>query len=282
MLFHAVAQRVARDAEDLGRRRDVAAALAQRVDDQRALGIREARAVGGLRERPAASVRRARAAGRRLRSAASIASRAHIRQACSMTLRSSRMLPGQGWLQQRRARLVGEMEMQPAILLAQFLHHALGDGDDVAAALAERRKIDDDGVEAVEQVAAELAARRTLLDRGIGGGDDLDVDRPVARAADGADHAVLERLQELCLLEQRQLADFVEEQRAAVGRLEQADLLLARAGEGAALMAEELGLDQLLGQGCAVDGDEGLGGARDPHSEGRARRVPCRFRFRRG
>jgi len=47
-----------------------------------------------------------------------------------------------------------------------------------------------------------------------------------------------------------------------MGLLDAADRpLLARAGEGAADVAEELGLDQVLGDGRAVDRDEGTVGA---------------------
>ena len=45
----------------------------------------------------------------------------------------------------------------------------------------------------------------------------------------------------------RHLADLVEEQRPAVGRLEQPPLLRLRVGEGAALVTEELALQQVLG-----------------------------------
>ena len=48
-------------------------------------------------------------------------------------------------------------------------------------------------------------------------------------------------------------ADFVEEQRAAVGRLEQADAGALRVGERAALVAEQLGLGERLGQRRAVE-----------------------------
>ena len=51
----------------------------------------------------------------------------------------------------------------------------------------------------------------------------------------------------------RHLADLVEEHRAAVGGFEQALLLHARIGERAALVAEELALEQLLGQRRAGD-----------------------------
>src|SRR5262249_18490611 len=107
----------------------------------------------------------------------------------------------------------------------------LGEQDDVVAALAQRRHVDRDGVEAVEQVAAELALARALLERRIGGGDEAHVDAAVADAADRADRFVLDRLEQLRLLRRRQLADLVEEEGPAVGSLEQADLLLVRARE---------------------------------------------------
>ena len=54
----------------------------------------------------------------------------------------------------------------------------------------------------------------------------------------------------------RHLADLVEEDGAAVGGLEQAALLLPRVGERAPLVAEQLALEQLLGQRRAGDVDE--------------------------
>ena len=55
----------------------------------------------------------------------------------------------------------------------------------------------------------------------------------------------------------RRLADLVEEQRAAVGRLEEARLVAIGAGEGAADVAEELALEQRVRERGAVDRDEG-------------------------
>ncbi len=54
---------------------------------------------------------------------------------------------------------------------------------------------------------------------------------------------------------------FVQQQRAAVCFLELADAPGDGAGEGALLVAEELGFQQVLGDRGAVDGDEGLVGA---------------------
>ena len=88
------------------------------------------------------------------------------------------------------------------------------------------------------------------------------IDRLGARRADRAHRAVLQHAQQLDLQRQRHVADLVEEQRAAVGRLEQADVRAGRAGEGALDVAEQLGLEQLLGNRAAVDGDERRLGAR--------------------
>ncbi len=58
-----------------------------------------------------------------------------------------------------------------------------------------------------------------------------------------------------------QVADLVEEDGAAVGRLELADLELVGPREGAALVPEHLALEELAGHGSAVDLDEGPGPA---------------------
>ena len=54
------------------------------------------------------------------------------------------------------------------------------------------------------------------------GGDDADVDADRPLAADAHDFAVLHDAQQAHLRGERQLADFVEEQGAAVGLLEPA------------------------------------------------------------
>ena len=61
--------------------------------------------------------------------------------------------------------------------------------------------------------------------------------------ADAPDLALLEHAQQLGLDAERQLADLVEEDGAAVRRLEEALAVAIGAGEGAAHVAEQLGLD---------------------------------------
>ena len=79
--------------------------------------------------------------------------------------------------------------------------------------------------------------------------------------ADRIDLAFLDRAQELDLRGQRQFADLVEEQRAAGGFDELAGMALGRAGERALLVAEQDRLDEVVGDGAAVDRDERLGAA---------------------
>jgi hypothetical protein len=54
----------------------------------------------------------------------------------------------------------------------------------------------------------------------------------------------------------RHLTDLVEEQGAAVGFLEETAAVFDRTGESAALVPEQLALEEMLGQRSGIDGDE--------------------------
>src|SRR5206468_5079144 len=54
----------------------------------------------------------------------------------------------------------------------------------------------------------------------------------------------------------RHVADLVEEEGAAAALLELADAAAVGAGEGPLLVAEQLALQQVLRDGCAVEGQE--------------------------
>ena len=69
----------------------------------------------------------------------------------------------------------------------------------------------------------------------------------------------LKKAQQVGLQLHRQIADFIEEQGAAVGRLNTSDLALVGAGERAFFVAEQLGLDQVFRDGAAIDRDKRLG-----------------------
>src|SRR4029450_12560564 len=100
----------------------------------------------------------------------------------------------------------------------------------------------------IVEVLAEAAGLDRLLQIDLGGGDDAGVGADRARAAEPLELPLLQELQQLALDLERQVADLVEEQRTAARRLDAADLLLDRAGEGAALIAEQLRLEDAGGQ----------------------------------
>ena len=115
----------------------------------------------------------------------------------------------------------------------------LGELGHVAEPVAQRRHPDREHVEPVVEVLAELAFLDQLDHVAVGRGDEAEVDLHRALGADRIDLAFLQRAQQLDLRFERQLADLVEEQRAAVGFLELADALVGGAGERALLVAEQ-------------------------------------------
>ena len=117
-------------------------------------------------------------------------------------------------------------------------------------------QMDAHDVDAVVQVVAEPPLGDVGLEVARRRGDDAHVHRARRVVADAAHLALLQRAQQLHLQRQRQLADLVEEERAAVGLLEQSLPLGGRAGERALRVAEQLALEQRLGNGAAVHGDE--------------------------
>src|SRR5207249_4742469 len=127
----------------------------------------------------------------------------------------------------------------------------------VFAALAQRRQVDRPDVEPVVQVVAEPAGLDLVLQELVGGGDDAGIDADGAALADALELALLQDAEELDLQLVAHAGDFVEEDRAAVGRLEPAGLVVHGAGEGPLNMAEQLTLQQALAQGAAVDADVG-------------------------
>ncbi len=94
------------------------------------------------------------------------------------------------------------------------------------------------------------------------GGDHAHVDVDRGLAADPVELALRQHAQQPGLQRHRHVADLVEEQRAAVGLLEAPAPERIRAGEGAALVAEELRLEQVLGDRRGVERDERARGAR--------------------
>ena len=123
--------------------------------------------------------------------------------------------------------------------------------------LAQRRQPDRHHVEAEEQILAEQSLSDQLLEIMVGRGDDAHIGGDQGAAADGGVFAFLQNAQQPGLRFQRHVADLVEKQAAALGLLEPPDMTGIGAGEGAALMPEQLAFDQLARYRRHVDGDEG-------------------------
>ena len=131
-----------------------------------------------------------------------------------------------------------------------------GDQRQVVDAVAQRRQVDREDVEPIEQVFAQLAPGDRLVRIAIGRGEDAHVGLLELGRADAHEGARLEHAQQLDLQVERHLGDLVEEQRAAVGALEEAQVLAIGAGEAALLVAEDLALHQVRRDRAAVDGEE--------------------------
>ena len=179
--------------------------------------------------------------------------------ACS----SSRTLPGQAW-----SRILATASaLKPSVFCARGAYTArkvAGQGREVREPLAQGRHAERDHVQAMVEVLAKPARPHEAGEVLVRGGQDADINADGVPAADAADLALLEGPEELGLDAAGGLADLVQEDGAAVGLLEPARLGLEGAGEGAALVAEELALGEGVGDGGAVDGDEGAGVAGAP------------------
>ncbi|MNT18666.1 hypothetical protein D3C72_1538810 [compost metagenome] len=102
------------------------------------------------------------------------------------------------------------------------------------------------------EVGAEVACTHQVAQAAVGCRDDAHVHGAGAVVAQPLDLAVLQGTQQLGLHQQRQFADFIQEQRAAVGGFEPAGAVGDGAGKGAFGVAEQFAFGQGFGQGGAV------------------------------
>src|SRR5579883_3520170 len=137
--------------------------------------------------------------------------------------------------------------------------------DGVAAPLAQRRNPQGHPVQAIEEVFAEFAMPHLLFEILIGGADDPHIDLDRLPPADPLDHLILQETQQLDLQRWRQVADFIEKQRAAVGALDLADRAFNGPGKGAALVTKSSLSSRVSGMAAQLIGTNGWS-ARGPSS----------------
>src|SRR5437763_8415682 len=128
--------------------------------------------------------------------------------------------------------------------------------DDVVQSLAQRWNMNRENLKAEEQILAEGAVGDHRGKIAIGRANHADVDRPGPNVADRHDAAFLQNAKELGLQSRAKLADFIEEQRAAVGGADESQRIAVSAGERALHVSEQLALKQRLRKRGTVDWDE--------------------------
>jgi hypothetical protein len=104
------------------------------------------------------------------------------------------------------------------------------------------------------QILSKAAGSDFVLKVPVGGGHHPHINAYRLAAADRVDLALLQHPQQLDLHVQRQVADFIEEDGAAVGQLEAANPVGHGPGESPLAVTEELAFNQILGNGRTVDG----------------------------
>src|SRR5204863_6619313 len=133
---------------------------------------------------------------------------------------------------------------------------------------AKGRDLDRNDVETVVEVLTESALADQRLEVAVGRRDDAHVHPDRVLAPNALERLLLERPEDFRLRLETHVADLVEEERAAVREFELAAAAGQRPGERALLVAEELGLDQLLRDRGAVDLDERPLAPRRPRVDG--------------
>ena len=120
-------------------------------------------------------------------------------------------------------------------LAAQFAIHAADEVVDqqwqIVDAVAQGRYVQREHVQPIVEVLAKTAGGDQRLQVLVGGGDDANARGDGGVSAEALELPFLKKPQELGLRCRRHVADFVEEQRAAIGLLKLADTPAVGAGE---------------------------------------------------
>ena len=156
----------------------------------------------------------------------------------------------------------GELLAPPFVFGGEMFQERGHEQGHVFGVLAQGRNRNGHDLQTIPKVFAELPRRDDLLKLLVCRRDDADVDADEFCAANHAEGAVFQHAQKVALSLGGEIADLVQEKRAAIGQLKAPRLVRDRAREGAFDVAEQFGFEQLLVKGGAIDGDEGLAGAR--------------------
>ncbi len=125
-------------------------------------------------------------------------------------------------------------------------------GQDVFRPLAQRRQMNRENTQPVEQIATEPARLHLRLEVAVARGDHPNVCLEGAIVADALELALLQDAQQLRLHVERDFTHLVQEQGSTRGELEAAHAVAMRAGERPLHVTEELALEELVRDRSAI------------------------------
>jgi hypothetical protein len=158
-------------------------------------------------------------------------------------------------------RIGRETQIRSVLAFRMAIHKVVGEDRNVAFALTQRGKLQSGDVEAVEQIGAKPVLGDSRLERQVRSGHNARAQSALLRAAKATEAAVFDDAQQLRLQLERELGDFVEEDRSRAGNLEQTALEISGVGERTRLVTKQLALEQSFRDRGAVEGHEWLGGS---------------------
>ena len=154
--------------------------------------------------------------------------------------------------------LGADLHPGPVMPDAGLLHEALHQARNVLSTLTEWRHADVQHVQAKVEVPAEVAHLHQAPEVLVGGGDDPNVHPDGFLPPHPVELPFLQDPEELGLGGEGHLSDLVQEDGAVLGQLEESPPGIDGPGEGTLLVAEELALQERVGEGGHVHGDERL------------------------
>src|ERR1700687_4003282 len=129
----------------------------------------------------------------------------------------------------------------------------MGEGNNVRAALTQRRNEDGENVQAEIKVFAKMPGFYGSGKIDVGEGDETGGDMQSFGAAEPFEGAFLKDAEEFGLRRVGKRGNFIEDDGAVAAQFQAAELALFRAGEGAAFVAEEFAFDKFLREAGAID-----------------------------
>src|SRR5437867_5907800 len=126
----------------------------------------------------------------------------------------------------------------------------------IFAAFGERGHFEWKDIQAVKQILPESSFLDLLAQIAVRGGNDPHIHLDDSLSTEPLDLSLLNHAQKIRLHGERKLADFVQEDRAAIPFLEQSLLLGDSAGESASFIAKQLTLQQAFTERSAIHRNE--------------------------